>query len=134
MSLGRSTALECTQEQDCDRQVRDLKNYASKLGHDIHGIYTETASGSKNDRQVRADVIKLAKARKIDAVLVTEMSRWGLSTIDLLNTLQELDAKGVSLVAMNGSDFDLSTPTGKMMSTVLAAIREFERDLIRERE
>lgn len=122
-----------TGDQDCDRQVEDLKKYALALGYEIHSVYKETASGAKNDRAERAKVLALAKSRKIDAVLVTEMSRWGRSTIDLLNTLQELDAKKVSLVALNGSDFDLSTPAGKMMSTVLAAVAEFERDLIRER-
>lgn len=122
-----------TNDQDCERQIRDLTEYAARLGYDVASIHEEKASGAKDDRKVRAEVLKLAKSKKIDAVLVTEMSRWGRSTVDLLNTLQELDAKKVSLVALNGPDFDLSTPTGKMMSTVLAAVAEFERDLIRER-
>lgn len=122
-----------TNDQDCERQIRDLTEYAARLGYDVVSVHEEKASGAKDDRKVRAEVLKLAKSKKIDAVLVTEMSRWGRSTVDLLNTLQELDAKKVSLVALNGPDFDLSTPTGKMMSTVLAAVAEFERDLIRER-
>lgn len=75
----------------------------------------------------------LAQARQIDAVLVTELSRWGRSTIDLLHTLWELEARRVSLIAMSGMAFDLGTATGRMLATVLAGIAEFERDLLRER-
>ncbi|RCL04450.1 DNA resolvase, partial [Acetobacter pasteurianus] len=69
----------------------------------------------------------------IDAILVTELSRWGRSTIDLISTLQELESYRVSLIAMTGMMFDLTTPHGRMLATVLAGIAEFERDLISER-
>lgn len=75
----------------------------------------------------------LAQARKIDAVLVTELSRWGRSTVDLLNTLRELEGWKVSVIAMNGMAFDLSSPHGRMLATFLSGIAEFERDLISER-
>jgi len=58
---------------------------------------------------------------------------WGRSTTDLLATLKELEARRVSLVALNGMAFDLSTPHGRMMATVLAGLAEFERELIQER-
>ena len=75
----------------------------------------------------------LAQARQIDAVLVTELSRWGRSTTDLLATLKELEARRVSVVALNGMTFDLATPHGRMLATMLAGIAEFERELIQER-
>jgi DNA invertase Pin-like site-specific DNA recombinase len=78
-------------------------------------------------------VLALAQRREIDAVLVTELSRWGRSTADLLATLRELEARRASLVALNGMAFDLSTPHGRMMATVLAGVAEFERELIHER-
>jgi DNA invertase Pin-like site-specific DNA recombinase len=78
-------------------------------------------------------VLALAQRHEIDAVLVTELSRWGRSTTDLLATLKELEARRVSLVALNGMAFDLSTPHGRMMATVLAGLAEFERELIQER-
>lgn len=71
-----------------------------------------------------------AQARKIDAVLVTELSRWGRSTVDLLPTLRELESWKVSAIAMNGMAFDLSSPHGRMLATFLSGIAEFERDLI----
>ncbi len=97
------------------------------------GIFKETGSGVRLDRTERRKVLALAQARQIDAVLVTELSRWGRSTTDLLATLTELQARRVSVVALNGMTFDLTTPHGRMMATVLAGIAEFERELIQER-
>lgn len=113
--------------------MRDLKTYAKKLGYTVQGIFKETASGAKNDRKQRAEVMALAQARKVDAILVTEMSRWGRSTSDLINTLQQLESFGVSLVAQSGLTFDLSSAQGKLIANILASIAEFERDLISER-
>ena len=97
------------------------------------GIFKETGSGVKLDRAERRRVMALAQARHIDAVLVTELSRWGRSTTDLLATLKELEVRRVSVIALNGMAFDLSTPHGRMIATVLAGIAEFERELIQER-
>ena len=71
--------------------------------------------------------------RQIDAVLVTELSRWGRSTLDLLHTLEELETKRISVIALNGMTFDLSTSSGRMMATIIAGIATFERELIQER-
>ena len=96
-------------------------------------MFKETGSGVRADRVERRKVLALAQRREIDAVLVTELSRWGRSTTDLLATLEELGARRVSLIALNGMAFDLSTPHGRMIATVLAGIAEFERELIQER-
>lgn len=77
--------------------------------------------------------MNLAQARKIDAVLVTEMTRWGRSTQDLMDTLGELASWDVSLVAQTGLTFDLSTPQGKLIANLMASLAEFEHDLLRER-
>ena len=69
----------------------------------------------------------------MDAILVTELSRWGRSTIDLVQSLQSLQAWKVSILAQSGLQFDLTTPHGKMIASVMAALAEFERDLIRDR-
>jgi len=134
--LGQRAALYCrvsTADQSCARQERDLGAFAERAGYEVVGTYKETASGVKLDRIERRRIMALAQARQIDAVLVTELSRWGRSTTDLLMTLKELEAHRVSLVALNGMAFDLSTPHGRMMATLLAGIAEFERELIQER-
>ncbi len=97
------------------------------------GTFKETGSGVKVDRIERRKVLALAQRREIDTVLVTELSRWGRSTTDLLATLKELEARRVSVIALNGMAFDLGTPHGRMIATVLAGIAEFERELIQER-
>ena len=75
----------------------------------------------------------LAQARQIDAVLVTELSRWGRNTKDLLETLDELHDRGVSVLPLNGQSFDIDSANGRLMRTLIAALAEFERDLIKER-
>ena len=108
----------------------DFEKVATRQGL---GTYKETASGVKLDRVERCKVLALAQRHEIDAVLVTELSRWGRSTTDLLASLKELEAQRVSLVALNGMTFDLATPHGRMMATLLAGIAEFERELTVER-
>ena len=96
------------------------------------GVFKETASGADNARPERAKVLALARGREIDAILVTELSRWGRSTQDLV---QKLDVHGwkVSVLAQTGFSFDLSTSSGKLMRTIMAGLAEFERDPIRGR-
>jgi putative DNA-invertase from lambdoid prophage Rac len=134
--LGQRAALYCrvsTNDQSCARQERDLTAFAERSGYEVAGVFKETGSGVRLDRAERRKVMALAQARRIDAVLVTELSRWGRSTTDLLATLKELEARRVSVVALNGMTFDLATPHGRMMATVLSGIAEFEHELIQER-
>lgn len=122
-----------TDDQSCERQEQDLQAFAQRAGFEVIEIYKEIASGTKNDRAARIEIMALAQARKIDVVLVTELTRWGRSTVDLLNTLQELNTYNVSIIAERGDQFDLSTAQGKMIAGVLAVLAQFERDLLSER-
>ena len=96
--MGQRVAIYCrvsTADQSCERQERDLTAFAARAGYEVVGIYKETGSGMKLDRTERKKVMALAQARAIDAVLVSELSRWGRSTLDLLHTLQGLEARRV---------------------------------------
>ncbi len=134
--MGQRVAIYCrvsTTDQSCLRQEQDLVAFSKRAGYQVVDIFKEIGSGTKLDRVERKKIMALAQGRYIDAILVTELSRWGRSTLDLLNTLRDLEGWNVSLIAQNGMAFDLSTPHGRMMATILSGIAEFERDLISER-
>ena len=134
--MGQRAALYCrvsTADQSCARQERDLAAFAACAGYEVVGVFKETGSGAKLDRIERRNVMALAQRREIDTVLVTELSRWGRSTLDLLHTLKQLETWRVSVIAMNGLAFDLATPHGRMLATIIAGLAEFERELIQER-
>jgi putative DNA-invertase from lambdoid prophage Rac len=136
----RRVAIYCrvsTSDQDNDRQERDLLEYADRADFEVVEVFKETLSGirkSKGKQPVeRKRVMELAQRRAIDAVLVTEMTRWGRSTQDLMDTLGQLASWDVSLIAQTGLTFDLWTPQGKLIANLMASLAEFEHDLLRER-
>ena len=97
VQLGQSAALYCrvsTADQTCARQERDLRAFAKKAGYKVAGVWKETAPGAKNERSERKQVLALAQARNIDVILVTELTRWGRSMLDLFHTLRDLQAWG----------------------------------------
>lgn len=127
-----------TSDQDNDRQERDLRQYAERARFELAGVFKETLSGIRNTKKgkqpvERKKVMNLAQRREIDAVLVTEMTRWGRSTQDLMDTLGQLASWDVSLIAQTWLTFDLSTPQGKLIANLMASLAEFEHDLLRER-
>jgi DNA invertase Pin-like site-specific DNA recombinase len=134
--MGQRAAIYCrvsTADQSCERQERDLLAYAERCGYEVIAVFKETASGAKTNRKERQAVMDQARARRIDLILVTELTRWGRSTPDLVQTLHDLQAWNVSLIAERGLQFDLSTPHGKLIAGLMASLAEFERDLLRER-
>jgi putative DNA-invertase from lambdoid prophage Rac len=136
----RRVAIYCrvsTSDQDVARQERDLLEHAARAGYEVVGVYKETLSGIRKARGKqpveRARVMALAQRRVFDVVLVTELTRWGRSTQDLMNTLGELASWDVSLIAQTGLTFDLSTPQGRLVASLMASLAEFEHELLRER-
>lgn len=134
--MVQKVAIYCrvsTTDQSCERQERELLEYAALAGYQVVGIWQETAAGTKQNRVERQKVLEMAQARKINAILVTEMTRWGRSTIDLIQTLQDLHTWDVSLIATTGIQFDLNTSQGRLIANLMATLAEFEWDLVRER-
>lgn len=114
-----------TVEQNTDRQCEGLKKYG------IDKWFIEKISGKNTDRpQLQA---MLDYVREDDTVYVHDFSRLARSTKDLLELVELLNSKGVHLVS-NKENLDSRTPTGKLMLTMIAAINEFERTNLLERQ
>jgi putative DNA-invertase from lambdoid prophage Rac len=88
--------------------------------------------GPAKERPRREALLKAARRREVDAVVVWRLGRWGRSVADLVMTLQELSALGVGFVSLTEA-LDLTTPGGRAMAGLLAVFAEFEREILRER-
>ncbi len=119
--------------QNPETQLVALREYASHRGFEVTEEYVDLGvSGSKDRRPALDRLMKDARARKIDAVLVARFDRFARSTKHLVTALEEFQALGVDFVSL-GESVDTSTPMGKMIFTVLGAVAELERSLIQER-
>ena len=114
-----------TVEQNEARQLEAMKNKG------IEKYFTEKVSGKDTNRpQLKA---MLDFVREGDTVYIHDFSRLARSTKDLLDIVEQLHNKGVYLVS-NKENIDTSTPTGKLMLTMIGAIAEFERANLLERQ
>jgi DNA invertase Pin-like site-specific DNA recombinase len=113
-----------TLEQNMDLQRDELK----KAG--CADIFEDTASGAKTDRTGLADV--LSRLRQGDILVVWRLDRLGRSLKHLIETVTELDRRGVGLLSLT-ENIDTTTSTGRLIFHIFGALAEFERNLIRER-
>ena len=114
-----------TVEQNESRQVEALKR------HNIDRWFIEKASGKNMDRPELQKMLKSVQSG--DTVFIHDFSRLARSTKDLLEMVETLQANGVHL-ASDKENLDTSTPTGKLMLTMIAAINEFERQNMLDRQ
>jgi len=113
-------------------QTRELRQFAEARGWTVVGDYTDTGvSGAKDSRPELNRLMLAAKRRQFDVVLCWKLDRFGRSLRHLVNDLAELEAVGVAFVSLT-DHLDLTTPAGRLMFQVIAAMGEFERELIRE--
>jgi DNA invertase Pin-like site-specific DNA recombinase len=94
-------------------------------------VYREKVSGVRADRPQLAKLMGSLKAG--DIVLVTKLDRLGRSTRELLDLIERISKAGASFRSLGDPLWDTSSPQGRLLGTLLAAIAEFERELIRER-
>lgn len=124
-----------TIEQDASGARDALRSAAQQRGLDVVLEIEETGSGARNDRPGLSRLLESAERGQLDVVLVWKLDRFGRSALDLLANLRRLEDAGVRFVAVT-QGIDLK-PGGdamsRLMTTMLSAIAEFERDLIRER-
>ena len=107
------------------RQIEALEKY------DIEKWFIEKVSGKDTNRPRLQEMLNYV--REGDSVYVEDFSRMARSTKDLLDIVELLEKKSVQLISLK-ENLDTSTPTGKLMLTVVAAIHQFERENILERQ
>ena len=112
-------------------QLKQMKEYIKNRKWKLAVEFQEVGSGSKT-RPKREELLKMARRREVDAILVWKLDRFGRSLADLITTLQELRDLDVVFVSLTES-LDFSTPSGRAMAGMLSTFAEFERDMIRER-
>ena len=113
-----------TSEQILDRQLDMLNKYG------VYKIYSEKMTGTKRERPELQKMLGVLSEG--DTVVIESLSRLGRSTKNLIELMELFNEKGVNLVSLKES-IDTTTPTGKLLFTLISAISQFERDCLAER-
>lgn len=124
-----------TTDQNCELQLRELKDYCKRRGWKIVGEYVDTGwSGSKASRPELDRMMRDAAQHRFDCIVVWKLDRFGRSVSNLVDSLNLLSAWNIAFIATTqGIDTSQTSPTAKLILWILAAVAEFEREMIRER-
>jgi putative DNA-invertase from lambdoid prophage Rac len=124
-----------TADQKCEMQLGELRAYLARRGWTLHAEYVDAGvSGAKASRPQLDRLMKDARLRRFDAVVVWKLDRWGRSLAHLVQSVQELSALGIRLVAITQNiGTDESNPMARLLMHLMGAFAEFERELIRDR-
>lgn len=129
-----------TNIQDYDRQINELTAFSERNGWDIAASFAEKVSGAKKNAE-RTELIRMVEyveANHINKVVVTELSRLGRDTLQVLEVIEMLNAKGISLYIQNYNIETLTddgkvNPMSQFLITILAEVARMERKTIKER-
>lgn len=121
-----------TNEQSPELQLRDLQQYVTARGL-IATDYVDTGfSGAKQSRPALDRLMNDARKRRFDCVLVWRFDRFARSTKHLLLALEEFRSLGIQFISYQ-ENIDTTSPLGQALFTIVSAVAQLERDLIRER-
>lgn len=126
--------------QEYDRQINELSTLALSNGWSVEGVFAEKISGAKKnvERVELMKMVEFVEANNIDKVLVTELSRLGRNTLQVLEVIELLNSKGISLYIQNYGIETLTkdgeiNPMSQFLITILSEVSRLERKTIRER-
>ena len=118
-------------QQTLGMQTDAMRAYISDRGWNVVNQVQDVGSGVA-DREGREALLKAARRREFDLLIVWRLDRWGRSVADLMTTHRELTGLGIGFISLTEA-LDLTTPTGGAMAGMLAIFAEFEREILRER-
>ena len=121
-----------TGEQNSDLQTRELPEFCERRGWQLADTYSDVMTGAKDKRPALDRLMADARRGKFQVVAVWRFDRFARSTSHLLRALEEFAVLGIDFVSVTEA-IDTSTPAGRMVFTVLGAVAELERSIIRER-
>src|SRR5215510_10887393 len=124
-----------TDHQTVENQTRELRQVAERRGWEVVEVYSDAGISGAKDRKQRPGLDRMlndAGRRKFDVVMAWAIDRVGRSLIDLLGTIQHLEACGVDLY-LEQQHLDTTTPAGKLLFQITGAFAEFERSMIKQR-
>ena len=129
-----------TKNQEYDRQEEELRAYAKEQGWEVKSAFSEKISGARTntERPGLMKMLEYVKKHKVDKVLVTELSRLGRSTVQVLDFIEQLKDRKVSVYIKN-LNLETLMPDGKenavssLVFTIVAELAKMERMNIRER-
>lgn len=119
-------------DQDPSNQLIKLREFAEKHGWAVWGEFVDCASGANASRPELDRMLRFARGHAFDAILVVRLDRIGRSVRNLLNLVEGLNRLRIGLICTD-QEIDTTSPTGRLLFTLLGAISEFELELIRER-
>ena len=120
-----------TTDQTNAIQIRELKEYVERRGWELAGSYQDQMSGAKASRPGVDQLMADARRRKFDIVVVWKLDRFGRSLVHCVSGIQELASLGIRFIATSqGLDTDESNPASQLLLHILAAVAQFERELI----
>ena len=121
-----------TLDQNCEVQLEDLRRYAGKRFAEYR-VYTDAGvSGTQRNRPQLDALMRDARRRSFDVVLVWKFDRFALSLKHLIESLHEFNTLGIDFVSLT-EGVDTTTPAGQLLFHIVGAVAQFERDLIAER-
>ena len=129
--VGLYARVSTHDQQTLPLQLAAMQEYVTRRGWVVVVRVEDVGSGT-SVRPRREELLRAARRREIDLVLVWRLDRWGRSLIDLINSLQELTTLGVGFVSITEA-LDMTTPGGRAMAGMLAVFAEFEREILRDR-
>ncbi len=131
MKMGLYARVSTHDQQTLALQRNALVAYAQQRRGAIVAVVEGVSSGV-NERLQREELMRAARRRELDTIVVWRLDRWGRSLADLVSTLQELHELGIGFISLSEA-LDFATPTGRAMAGMLAVFAEFERGILRER-